>query len=104
MPAATERSGPARGNLSRSLIVQEALHLAAEQGLAAMSTRWLAARLGVEAMTLYRYVPSRDARVVLIADRSAATIPRNKAASWSPRTCRSGGGEKRSPTTSSPRP
>ena len=42
--------------LSRERVCQEALALVDEEGLAALSMRRLGARLGVEAMSLYRHV------------------------------------------------
>lgn len=46
--------------LNRKAIVDEALSLIEEDGLAALSTRRLAARLGCEAMSLYHHVRNRD--------------------------------------------
>lgn len=49
-----------RRPLDTRLIVREAVSFIDEQGLDQLTMRQLGARLGVEAMALYRYVPSRD--------------------------------------------
>ncbi|TDT33532.1 AcrR family transcriptional regulator [Naumannella halotolerans] len=46
--------------LSRERIVQTAISYISDHGLASLSMRRLATTLGVEAMSLYRYVVSRD--------------------------------------------
>jgi len=46
--------------LSRERVCREALALVDEEGLAALSMRRLGARLGVEAMSLYRHVRDKD--------------------------------------------
>ncbi len=56
-----------RGNryphLDRAAIARAALALVDREGAAALTVRRLAAELGVAAMTLYHYVPSREAVV-----------------------------------------
>ncbi|HEX3266965.1 MAG TPA: TetR/AcrR family transcriptional regulator C-terminal domain-containing protein [Gaiellaceae bacterium] len=47
--------------LSREAILEAAVELVDEQGLGALSMRSLASRLGVEAMSLYHHVPSKEA-------------------------------------------
>lgn len=63
--AGTDRSGdrgrPAR--LSRERVLASALELVDREGLSALSMRLLGADLGVEAMSLYRYVPGKEALV-----------------------------------------
>jgi AcrR family transcriptional regulator len=54
----TDRSG--RPALSRSFIVSTAVEFVDEHGLPALSMRRLGARIGVEAMSLYRYVNGRE--------------------------------------------
>jgi AcrR family transcriptional regulator len=49
-----------RAPLSRDRLLAAAIELADADGLAALSMRRLAARLGVEAMSLYHYVRSKD--------------------------------------------
>ncbi len=51
----------ARPSLSRTRVVDEAMRLADEEGLAALSMRALAGRLGVEAMSLYHHVAGKEA-------------------------------------------
>ncbi|RMI45611.1 TetR/AcrR family transcriptional regulator [Streptomyces triticirhizae] len=51
--------GP-RGSLSLDQVVGEAVRIADEEGIAAVSMRRIAQKLGVTTMTLYRYVPSKD--------------------------------------------
>lgn len=57
-PAAVKR---AKGTLTKEEVIREALRLVDEEGVEACSMRNLAARIGVTAMALYSYVPSRDA-------------------------------------------
>ncbi len=66
MPARTPR--PERPALTRERIVAEAVALADESGLAALSMRALAGRLGVEAMSLYHHVPHKDALLDAMVD------------------------------------
>ncbi|MDJ0463572.1 TetR/AcrR family transcriptional regulator C-terminal domain-containing protein [Streptomyces sp. H27-C3] len=54
--------------LTRDRIVRAAVALADTEGLAALSMRGVAARLGVAAMSPYRYVTSKDDLVLLMAD------------------------------------
>lgn len=49
--------------LSRERIIGAALELIDEHGIADLTMRRLGARLGVEAMSLYKHVPSKDAVV-----------------------------------------
>lgn len=62
-----EQAGPgasvpaeARQRLSRRVILEAGARLIEQRGLARLSMRLLGAALGVEAMSLYRYVPSRE--------------------------------------------
>jgi AcrR family transcriptional regulator len=63
----------ARG-LTLELIVDEAAAVVAEDGFDALSMRRLAARLGVGAMTLYGYVPTKEALLGELANRFLAEI------------------------------
>ena len=74
------------GRLDRDSIVIAALEMIDEQGPSSVSMRRLGARLGVEGMALYRYLPSRDdlldavvERVVdeLYADPGVHLLPRD---------------------------
>ena len=58
----------ARPPLSRARVVAEAMALADEQGLAALSMRALAGRLGVEAMSLYHHVAGKEALLDAMVD------------------------------------
>ncbi|NUK28131.1 TetR/AcrR family transcriptional regulator [Streptomyces lunaelactis] len=49
------------GRLSRERVLAAALELVDREGLSALSMRRVGAELGVEAMALYRYAPSKDA-------------------------------------------
>ena len=69
---------PARGpkpRLSRERIVEAAIELADGEGLAAASMRAVARALGVGTMTIYRYVPSKDALTDLMLDAVLAAQP-----------------------------
>ncbi len=52
-----------RRPLTRRRIVEAALALVDERGLADLTMRRLGARLGVEAMSIYKHLPSKDAVV-----------------------------------------
>lgn len=76
----TEAAGPTarRNSLDTATVVGEAVHIADEHGVEELTMRQLAARLGVKAMTLYRYVDSReallDAMVAALLDQLAVTM------------------------------
>lgn len=53
--------GAARKPLSKPLVLQAAIGLADEAGIATLSMRKLAQRLGVEAMSLYNHVANKEA-------------------------------------------
>ena len=55
------RSQGQRAGLSRGLILDAAVALVDSEGLDGLSMRKLGAALGVEAMTLYHYVPNKAA-------------------------------------------
>ncbi len=59
----------ARPRLSRVSIADVALRLIDEQGVATTSLRGVAARMGYEAMSLYRYVANRDDLFDAVVDR-----------------------------------
>lgn len=58
--AGARRARSARPALKPERIVAEALALVDESGLESLSMRLLASRLGVEAMSIYHYFPSKD--------------------------------------------
>ncbi|MEJ7636325.1 TetR family transcriptional regulator [Aeromicrobium sp.] len=57
------------GKLSRDLIAAATLDLIDELGIGAASMRAIAARLDVEAMSLYKHFPTRDALLDAVVDR-----------------------------------
>ncbi|GAB3477281.1 TetR/AcrR family transcriptional regulator C-terminal domain-containing protein [Amycolatopsis cihanbeyliensis] len=75
LPAEHGSRGPAPG-YSREQIADAAIALADELGLAAVSMRKVAARLGTGAMSLYRYVENKEALHDLMLDRMIGKEPR----------------------------
>ncbi|GAB7028858.1 TetR/AcrR family transcriptional regulator C-terminal domain-containing protein [Streptomyces sp. NPDC021749] len=73
--------------LSLDRIVRTAIDIADTEGLSALSMRGVAARLGVAAMSPYRYVPSKDDLVLLMADAAFGdeTYPAEAPEGWRPR-------------------
>ncbi|MEV6159877.1 TetR/AcrR family transcriptional regulator [Nonomuraea sp. NPDC052129] len=68
---------PARGPkpaYSRAQITEAAIRIADTEGLEAATMRRIAADIGAGAMSLYRYVPSRDDLIELVADRLQGEI------------------------------
>jgi AcrR family transcriptional regulator len=68
---------PARGPkpaYSRAQIAEAAVRIADAEGLEAVTMRRIAAEIGAGAMSLYRYVPSRDDLMELMADRLMGEI------------------------------
>ncbi|MCO5992070.1 TetR/AcrR family transcriptional regulator [Actinoallomurus rhizosphaericola] len=68
---------PARGPkpaYSRAQITEAAVRIADAEGLEAATMRRIAAEIGAGAMSLYRYVPSRDDLLELVADRLMGEI------------------------------
>jgi AcrR family transcriptional regulator len=70
----TDRRARPRAGLSREQVVDAALAFADEHGIAALSMRKLGAALGVEAMTLYHYVPNKEALLDALIDRLTAAL------------------------------
>lgn len=56
----SEAGAPQRQSLDRRTILLEAVELIDDRGLRELTMRGLGARLGVEAMTLYHYVPGKE--------------------------------------------
>ncbi|MFI7352929.1 TetR/AcrR family transcriptional regulator C-terminal domain-containing protein [Streptomyces avidinii] len=71
-PAANAANAPAapasEQELTLDRIVRSAIDIADAEGLAALSMRGVAARLGVATMSTYRYVPSKEDLILLMAD------------------------------------
>ena len=75
-----------RRPLSRERVVASALRLVDRRGLDALSMRRLGTALGVEAMSLYKHVPSKPALLELLVERVLADIaPPPARAAWEPR-------------------
>ncbi len=81
------QSASPEGELSRERLIAATLEIADAEGLAALSMRAVAARLGVAPMTAYRYVTSKDELVLLAADAAfgEAGYPADPPADWRPR-------------------
>ena len=71
--AASARPGP-KQRLTVDAVADAAIEIADRDGLAALSMRGLAQALGLGAMTVYTYVPSRDDLVVLMVDQVLGRI------------------------------
>ncbi|MEV5510276.1 TetR/AcrR family transcriptional regulator C-terminal domain-containing protein [Streptomyces orinoci] len=72
----TAPAAPAReGELTRERIVRAAIELADREGLAALSMRGVAARLGVAVMSTYRHVGGKDDLILLMAEAALADTP-----------------------------
>ncbi|MFD5142848.1 TetR/AcrR family transcriptional regulator C-terminal domain-containing protein [Streptomyces sp. NPDC058401] len=87
---ARRRPTPAQGTeqeLSLDRIVRTAIEIADTEGLSALSMRGVAARLGVAAMSTYRYVPSKEDLVLHMADAAfgEASYRADAPEGWRPR-------------------
>ncbi len=71
----TEAGTIRRQPLSRERIVVQAVRLADERGVAALSMRGLAQALGNEVMALYNHVSSKAELLTLMVDAVAAEVP-----------------------------
>ncbi|MFD9426648.1 MULTISPECIES: TetR/AcrR family transcriptional regulator C-terminal domain-containing protein [unclassified Streptomyces] len=71
-------------DLTRDRIVRAAMHIADAEGLSGLSMRGVAARLGVAAMSPYRYVKSKDDLILLMADAAFGeeTYPATPPEGW----------------------
>lgn len=72
----------AKSTLSRERILRAALSLVDAEGIDALSMRKLGALLGVEAMSLYRYVPSKAALLDALHERLLSELPPQTASGW----------------------
>ncbi|WP_338930668.1 TetR/AcrR family transcriptional regulator C-terminal domain-containing protein [Streptomyces netropsis] len=66
---ARKRTRGERAGLSRDSVLDAALELVDRDGLGALTMRGLGAELGVEAMTLYHYVPNKQALLGGLVER-----------------------------------
>src|SRR5262245_579376 len=77
MPTSTDRpsrrTGP-RPGLTRERIVDAALELISADGLERLGMRPLAARMGVDPMSLYNHIPGKDALIGELQTRMAASL------------------------------
>ncbi|MFC8074165.1 TetR/AcrR family transcriptional regulator C-terminal domain-containing protein [Streptomyces sp. NPDC057307] len=75
------------GELTRDRVVRAAVEIADAEGLAALSMRGVAARLGVATMSPYRHVTGKDDLVLLMADAvyGEESYPGGLPAHWRPR-------------------
>ncbi|APE38551.1 TetR family transcriptional regulator [Nocardia mangyaensis] len=71
VPAKPGARGPKPG-LTVDAVVAAGIALADRDGIAKLTIRAVAAQLGVRAMSIYTYVPSKEALVVLMVDAVAA--------------------------------
>ncbi len=65
----------ARSGLTVGRVVDAGTELASEAGLAAVSMRRVAERLGVGTMSLYTYVPGREELVLLMVEHATEELP-----------------------------
>ncbi len=72
--ASTERRAGRRPRVSREHVLDAALKLADEGGLAAVTMASVGARLGVEAMSLYRHIGNKEEMLDGLVDRVFAEI------------------------------
>jgi AcrR family transcriptional regulator len=78
-----KRTRAGRAGLSRTQVLDGALDLVDRDGVAALSMRRLGAELGVEAMTLYHYLPNKDALLDGLVERvMARAIPDGVTGPW----------------------
>lgn len=68
MPKSKPRKSRARAPLSRERVLEAALAIVDAEGVAALSMRTVAAKLGVEAMSLYRHVQDKGDLLLGVAD------------------------------------
>lgn len=78
LPPVPARRGP-RPRLSAGQVVEQAVAIADEGGLEAVSIRTLAQRLGSTPMSLYTYVDSREDLLVLMTDHVHSPRPADEA-------------------------
>ncbi|MFJ9853706.1 TetR/AcrR family transcriptional regulator C-terminal domain-containing protein [Streptomyces sp. NPDC101150] len=81
---AGKRTRGERAGLSRALVLDTALELVDREGLRGLSMRRLGGALGVEAMTLYHYVPNKEALLDGLVERvfAEALPPAAEGTAW----------------------
>ena len=80
----TRANAPARETLSREQIVQAAMETLDSEGVAGLSMRKLAAKLGSGATSLYWHVPTKDDLIDLLIDEvwGEIDVPEPELAGW----------------------
>jgi AcrR family transcriptional regulator len=80
----TRAAAPARETLTREQIVQAAMETLDAEGLAGLSMRKLAAKLGSGATSLYWHVPTKDDLIDLLIDETygEVDVPDPELAGW----------------------
>jgi AcrR family transcriptional regulator len=79
------RAAPSRGpkpGLSADEVVRAGIELADEEGLAALSMRRVAERLGFTTMSLYRHVPGKEELIEAMLDAAIGAPPAVAAGDW----------------------
>jgi AcrR family transcriptional regulator len=80
---APKRQRGERAGLTREQVLDAALGLVDRAGLSGLTMRALGAELGVEAMTLYHYVPNKEALLDGMVERLFATaVPAGPGDDW----------------------
>jgi AcrR family transcriptional regulator len=77
-----------RPSLSRDTLVRAAMELADREGIAAVTMQRLAALVDSKAMSLYRYVPSKDVLLDLMWDAAFTGPPKLGSGGWRSRLIR----------------
>jgi AcrR family transcriptional regulator len=77
-----------RPSLSRDTLVRAAMELADREGIAAVTMQRLAALVDSKAMSLYRYVPSKDVLLDLMWDAAFTGPPKLRSGGWRSRLIR----------------
>jgi AcrR family transcriptional regulator len=82
-PGATRRRGP-RPRHTRRQVIDAAVSIADDQGLDAVTIRAVATRLGAGAMSLYSYVPAKQALVYDMVEQVSEelTLPPEPSGDW----------------------
>ena len=83
-PSGEPRRGP-KPSVSVDRVVETATELADRHGLAAVTIRRVAERIGVSTMSVYTYVPGKPELLDLMLDHAYLTMPR---ARWRTRSWR----------------
>ena len=80
-PPSPVKRGP-RPSMTREALVDAAIQLADREGLGSLTMQRLAAVLDSKAMTLYRYIPNKDALLDLMWDSAMGPAPAGASGDW----------------------